>query len=633
MKMTPFRAPAFPLVCIDPYTSLWSMRDRLTDDAVRHWTGRPNTLVGLACVDGCTLRFMGVDSHEPADAMEQTAVDFDSFSTTYTFAAQGVELTVRFTSPLLPDDRMLLSRPVSYIHTTVTSLDGGDHTVKITLKASNELCLEERDRRPVWREPVTMDGGLTAIRMGNIEQPILGKSGDSLCIDWGYVYLCGAPGSAAGECRADGMQGIFVEKELHTASCPESLFLLGYDDRYSIMYFEQPLKAYWKRDGMTMEEALYTAYGEYAPVLERCRAFDRDMVAKATAAGGEKYAHLLQLALRQVLAAHKMVVDPEGEILYISKECYSNGCAATVDVSYPSMPLFLLYDPELVKGMMRPIFRFADSHRWPYDYAPHDLGTYPILNGQVYSGCTDPEAQMPVEECGNMLIMAAAVAHAENSGAFAALHREDLDKWAAYLLHNGLDPENQLCTDDFAGHLAHNCNLSIKAIMGLAGYSYLCTLWGDMDTAATYTQAARDMAAAWAEKAANGDGSFRLAFDRPGTFSMKYNAVWDKIWKTGLFPQELLEKEVASYAAHRNAYGLPLDNRADYTKADWLAWTAALSDDPAVFREYMDTLWLAYDKTPSRVPMADWYSTVTSQNMMFQNRTVMGGLWIKLLCE
>lgn len=207
-----------------------------------------------------------------------------------------------------------------------------------------------------------------------------------------------------------------------------------------------------------------------------------------------------------------------------------------------------------------------------------------------------------------------------------------MDKWAAYLLQNGLDPDNQLCTDDFAGHLAHNCNLSIKAIMGLAGYGYLCTQWGDTDKAAAYEQAAREMAAAWAEKAANGDGSYRLAFDGPGTFSMKYNAVWDKIWKTGLFPQELLETEVASYAAHQNAYGLPLDNRADYTKADWLAWTATLSDDPAVFRMYMDTLWLAYAKTPSRVPMADWYSTVTSQNMMFQNHTVMGGLWIRLLC-
>ena len=56
--------------------------------------------------------------------------------------------------------------------------------------------------------------------------------------------------------------------------------------------------------------------------------------------------------MRQTLAAHKLVLDENGEVLYVSKECFSNGCAVTVDVSYPSIPLFLIYNPELVKGMI-----------------------------------------------------------------------------------------------------------------------------------------------------------------------------------------------------------------------------------------------------------------------------------------
>ena len=115
------------------------------------------------------------------------------------------------------------------------------------------------------------------------------------------------------------------------------------------------------------------------------------------------------MAYRQVVAAHKLAVDENGEILWVSKECFSNGCAATVDVSYPSIPLFLLYNPELVKGMMRPIFRYAASDAWPFDFAPHDAGQFPLLNGQVYANGTDPKDQMPVEECGNMLVMMAAV--------------------------------------------------------------------------------------------------------------------------------------------------------------------------------------------------------------------------------
>jgi hypothetical protein len=71
-----------------------------------------------------------------------------------------------------------------------------------------------------------------------------------------------------------------------------------------------------------------------------------------------------------VCAAHKLVYDENGDVLYISKECFSNGCAATVDVSYPSIPLFLCYNPELVRGMMRPIFRFARTDEWEFDFSP-----------------------------------------------------------------------------------------------------------------------------------------------------------------------------------------------------------------------------------------------------------------------
>lgn len=287
MKTTSLRAPAYPLVTIDPYTSLWSMGDILTKDTVRHWSGKPNAVIGLAEIDGKSWRFMGVDDKEHTPAMQQTSVTFDSFSTIYTFAAAGVGLQIRFTSPLLPTDRLLLSRPVSYIQASVQALDDTRHTVSITLKVSSQLCLNEGDRCPVIRETVAMDTGLTAIRMGGIEQPVLGKSGDGICIDWGYVYLCASREAKAGECRATGLKAIFIQEDLDTAVRPETLFLLGYDDQYSITYFGEALMAYWKKEGQTIEQALSAAYAEYTVVLERCQTFDADMTAKAAAAGGE----------------------------------------------------------------------------------------------------------------------------------------------------------------------------------------------------------------------------------------------------------------------------------------------------------------------------------------------------------
>lgn len=624
--MMNLRAPAYPLVNVDPYFSLWSMSDTLNGDTVRHWTGKPNTVIGTVTIDGEEKLFMGKCDRLPK--LQQTAVDVDAFTTTYMFADDKITLSARFTTPLLPDDLKVMTRPVSYLALTWWSNDDCEHTVSATVLASEELVMDKKGDDSADCEIVSARG-IPCAKMGRADQKILNRSGDDLRIEWGYFYL-GIPGGEMSSFRCPDEEMTYVMGKAEIQEAEEQLVLFAYDDIVSLEYFGDQVKSVWNSDGTTILDAIADANDEYEILCATCDATAENLYLEAVRAGGVKYAELLSLAFRQVISAHKCALDTEGNVIFISKECFSNGCAATVDVSYPSIPMFLYYNPELVKGMMRPIFKYAESEAWPFDFAPHDAGQYPLVNGQVYGG-NAIESQMPVEECGNMLVMVTTTAIAEDDASYAAAHWDTLNAWVQYLIRYGEDPANQLCTDDFAGHLAHNCNLSIKAVMGVACFGILNRMLGHEDEAVKYLDTAKAMARSWTERASNGDGSFRLAFDRPDTYSMKYNAVWDKLFGTGIFPAEVMQSEVSTNFARMNPYGMPLDNRAKYTKSDWLVWTATLLRDEADFERYIEPLWTAYNCSESRVPMTDWYDTVTGRQIGFQNRTVQGGLFIKLL--
>jgi hypothetical protein len=190
-----------------------------------------------------------------------------------------------------------------------------------------------------------------------------------------------------------------------------------------------------------------------------------------------------------------------------------------------------------------------------------------------------------------MLILIDALAREESSAKLAQQYWPQLTNWANYLKENGLDPENQLTTDDFAGHVAHNSNLSIKAIDAVAAYADLGLMLDYEDTAKSYAAAAKEMAGKWVDRAVEGD-HYKLAFNSPDTWSQKYNLVWDRILSYNLFPPKVREAELAYYLTKTNRYGLPLDSRADYTKLDWSLWTATLTTSRQQFDAIMDPIYL-----------------------------------------
>ena len=572
--------------------------------------------------------------------------------TYYTFSCGPVELDVVFTAPQLMDDLDLMSTPINYISYQVRPMDKKQHDVQFYLEATPELALNEQTQPTIARSFTR--NGLSYVEAGTIDQPICDRKGDGICIDWGYAYLASGNSTDRSLSLGDyyGMKESFInEGDLLTpqtkwitrqvTDMPAMAYahdlgavskegksgyvMIGYDDIYSIEYMYEKRMAYWKHDGkVTIFDAFEKAKENYNAVMERCRDYDEMLMNDAEKAGGKEYAELCALAYRQVISAHKLFTDKEGNLLFFSKENNSNGCINTVDLTYPSAPLFLVYNPDLQKAMMTSIFEYSASGRWNKPFAAHDLGTYPIANGQVYGG------DMPIEESGNMVVLAAAISKIEGNADYAKKYWDILTIWTDYLAEYGQDPENQLCTDDFAGHWAHNANLSIKAIMGVAGYSEMARMLGLDEVADKYGAIAKKMAVKWEQMANEGD-HYRLAFDRKDTWSQKYNIIWDKMWNLNLFPNDVISKEVAYYLTKQNPYGLPLDSRKEYTKSDWIMWSAALSPDKATFGKFISPIYKYANETVTRVPLSDWHHTDSGKFVGFKARSVVGGYWMQVL--
>lgn len=657
--------PAYPLFVKDPYFSFWAKCDVLNEADAMHWSGAVKRIYGVVRIGGVPYAFLGMP--EGVARAEQIQLSVSAFTTDYTFRAGEAILHVSFVSPLMPDDFSLLSQPVCYLKYMVE----GAEDVEIQFAVGEEIARNDDCPCRRMRGGVIAHDGIESAVVGLARQLRFSNDRDAYGADWGYYYISGRrafyiSAAAAGDWLRGGNEPAsdvdpMAEGEHFAAASShekQGFFTIAFDDTGSIDLFGEVRKGYYMQTH-TIFEAIGEAWREEEKVAMRLAAFDADLKARSSFLGEDGY-RILCAALRQSVGAHKLIAGPDGP-LFLSKECRSNGCIATVDVSYPSAPLYLLYAPELVRGMLRPILHFASLPVWPFAFAPHDAGTYPHCTGQVYgtkwdgaspqvkgliasaeadtrfpfwllpdgNGIYAFENQMPVEESANVLILLEACRRADGDLSLVRKYFGLLSGWAEYLTAYGLRPFEQLCTDDFAGHLGNNLNLSIKATVALACFASLCCAMGDAEMGRAYRVKAEAFAAEICAQAEDRE-QLPLVWDGDG-YSLKYNLMFDKILGLGLFPQTLSEREVDSYLARMNKFGTPLDGRKAYTKSDWILWTAALTDDPAKKRKLLSGVERFLCETPDRVPFSDWYDTVTGGTMGFMNRTVQGGCFAVLL--
>jgi len=660
------RPPAVPLAVANPFMSAWSRSDRLTDSFPMHWSGTTMGMTGMVMVDNKPYRWCG--PHPAAvPAATQKSVKVEALSTRYQFEAGGIDFEVSFVTPAIASSPEYCSWAGTVIYLGANNPDTNAHSVSFYLDLSGEWCTHTPEQVVNWAR--ARGDGVHLLSMGVENARVLARTGDQTRLDWGRVYLAAqdkfgvatlvAPDTQArGEFARTGVLAGPDDLEQPRAANDrwpvlaavqqfgriepgrhfEAKFVIAHDEGRCVEYFERPLKPYWTTQGDSFTATLSEMFRDDRELIAEVLKENARVRERAFAAGGEAYASMCELAYRQTMGAHIIAADADGTMLMFPKENTSNGCIGTVDVFFPSAPFFLAENPEMLAAQVRPLLVYASmKHRWKFSFAPHDLGIYPKANGQVYGGREQSEEnQMPVEESANMLILIEALRQAR-AGAGGGLtlardHWATLTLWANYLKEHGLDPANQLCTDDFAGHLARNANLSLKAIIAIACYANLCEQIESAAAAAPWRSTAREFVTQWMKLADDGDHTV-LAFGQPGTWSLKYNLIWDQILDLGLFPASLREREVAWYFKKMNRYGPPLDSRKDYTKLDFAAWAAAMTDSREQFERFMKPICDFPNATPDRVGLTDWYQTTDARTMGMHSRSVVGGIWARQLLD
>lgn len=365
-------------------------------------------------------------------------------------------------------------------------------------------------------------------------------------------------------------------------------------------------------------------YNDFANSQSTASALDEQVTSDSIAAGGEDYNVITSLSVRQAFAATQLVGTPETYYLFL-KEISSDGDIQTSDVIFPTMPIFLYFNPDLLGRLLDPIFIYTEAGLFAPQYALHDLGFYP--------NATQAGTEMQqLEESGNLVIMTLAYAQRTGDTAYLSQHYDTLVGWTSYLIQDSLIPADQISTDDFAGSLANQTNLAIKGIIGIEAMAVIANMTGHATDGANYTSIAHNYIDQWqtlgiAQTSSNFSGTphTTLMYGANDTYSLLYNLYADALLQTNLVPKSVYQMQSDFYPVVNLTYGVPLDTRHTWTKSDWQMFCAAIAA-PETKEMFIGLVAKFIRETPTSTALTDLYDARSAgAGGNFIDRPVVGG--------
>ncbi|KAL0573007.1 hypothetical protein V5O48_008953 [Marasmius crinis-equi] len=660
---SPFNPPSIPLAVRTPYLSAWLPQGAgaaLNDVWPTFWAGQTLGWAGFVKVDGTAYSWLGTPSVPGAtfNKATQKSFTFTATQSTFVLSAGPVDLTVNFLSPVEPTDLVKQSIPFSYLSVSAASTDGRAHSVQIYSDISAEWVSGDNGLVANWN---TTTGSVLTHQVQLATQNRFAEVNDHTQYGSAFystpntasaTFQSGADTTVRAQFIQNGRLPNTQDTNFRAISNAWPVFGLAHDlgsitgstsVLFTVGHIRDPAIQYIVK-GNTLQSrslffwsqfstasALITSFvNDFNSALSRAKTFDAKVQSDAGKISND-YVGIVELSVRQAFGATEITIVKNadgtwntGDPLMFMKEISSDGNTNTVDVIFPAWPIFLYTNPTLGKILLEPILRYQASGLYPNKWSVHDVGAhYPTANGHN----DGQDEAMPVEESGNMLIMALSYAQKTGDKSQITTYRSLYEQFTSFLITDSLIPANQLSTDDFAGHLANQTNLAIKGIIGIRAMAEIERTLGDNTKAANYSSIASSYVTQWQGFAKSKTGPhLTLDYNDDASWGLSYNLLSDKLLKLNLFPQSVYDMQTSWYNTVAQPFGVPLDTRHTYTKSDWEIYTAGLVTNTATRDLFISRVKAYVSNGKNNVPFSDWYETTTGVVAGgFRARPVVGG--------
>ena len=468
-----------------------------------------------------------------------------------------------------------------------------DSTSVFSLSAKDVATYTEEADMAIWGEAIFAS-------RPSLPKSMSTQSGDRSKVRSHFVKHGELSGEHSDWC-AGGVVGISHDLG-YTFGSSSATFAVGYVREKAVNYLGEPYTGYYRASYPDTMDAVSAFLDDFDEAQGEATTLDSITTIKSKGVAGQKYSDIVTLSTRQAYGGIDLTIPHDSlnasDVLAFVKELSSNGNVNTIDVIFPAFPMYYVMEPEYIRLLLEPVMRYLKAGRWKHPYAIHDLGThYPHAIGH-----DDQKAEpMPVEESGNLLILAYAYTIATGNAEWAEQYMSVLQGYADYLVGVGLDIPEQLSTNDAAGPLINETNLAIKSAVGLNAFGKLSGLTNYSSVGEKYAHTLYN------EGLATDDDKSHFVLRYPHdkkSWKIPFNLYADVLLDLGTFDKSALDMGCDFYPSVREEAGIALENRQDWAKTDWNIWTAGTC--AGTTREmFVDDLWTFMTNGLNTWPFSD----------------------------